>query len=167
LEKSRNDTDQDYTKLLSEIREQNPRFAEIQQPRIFRLSEAQALLDDESVLLDYFIGKKESILFAITAKSFQFYSLLGEQKLNQQIHELLETLQKPEPAWQTTDAAHSRYINLANSLFQEILKPSEPVLKNKIQVIVAADGPLNYLPFETLLTGKTDPAKIDFSTLPY
>ncbi len=167
LEKSRSETDQEYQKLLLEIRRQNPRLAEIEDPQILRLAEAQALLDDNSVLLDYSVGKQESLLFAISLKGLQLYKLPGEARLNQQIQELLETLQKPEPVWEATDSAYSRYGTLASALYQQILQPAEADLKNKSRVMIAADGALNYLPFEILLTEKAGPAKIDFSKLPY
>ena len=167
LEKARNETDQEYVKLLSEIRKQNPRLAEIEHPQILRLSEAQALLDDDTVLLDYFVGKKESMVFAISTNGLQLYRLPNEARLSQQIQELLETLQKPEPVWEATDSAYSRYVKLATALYQQLLKPAEPVWKGKSRVIVAGDGPLNYLPFETLLAEKPDSAKIEFSKLSY
>ena len=167
LEKSRSETDQEYVKLLLELRRQNPRLAEIQDPQILQLAEAQALLDDNSVLLDYFVGKKESMVFAISTRGLQLYKLPGEARLNQQIQELLETLQKPEPVWEATDSAYSRYAKIASALYQQILKPAETEWKSKSRIMIAADGSLNYLPFEILLTARTDPAKIDFSKLPY
>jgi CHAT domain-containing protein/Flp pilus assembly protein TadD len=167
LTKTQTDIEQEYVRLLSEIRQQNPRFAEIQQPRIYSLTEAQTLLDSQSVLLDYFVGKKESYVFAITGSGYQLYSLPPEIKLNPQVQEILKTLQKPEPVWETTEAAHSHYIKAARNLYAQVLQTSESVWREKKQIIIAADGPLNYLPFETLLTSKVETAKIDFSKLPY
>ncbi len=58
-----NELQNDYTKLVVEIRQQNPQYASVQYPQPLKITDAQALLDEETVLLEYFVGKTRSMLF--------------------------------------------------------------------------------------------------------
>lgn len=167
LEKRRNELDQGYVNLLLEIRTQNPRYAGLQYTQPLQLTQAQILTDDQTVLIDYFIGKKNSFIFVITSTASQIFTLPDQQKLNTQVREYLEMLQKPEPIWETSNGSYSRYVKLAGVLYNELLKPAEALLKGKRRIVIAPDGALNYLPFESLLTANTGAPQIDFSKLSY
>ena len=167
LEKERTEADQEYQKLMLQLRNQNPRLAEIQAPQVLTLADAQTLMDEESILLDYFVGKKQSILFAITRDQFRVFPLPQAATLNQEVEQLLETIQKPNPAFELTEGAHSQYISLASNLYNQLLKPAEEMWKGKKRVTLATDGPLNNLPFEVLLTSAVHSREINFETLPY
>lgn len=167
LEKRRNELDQGYVNLLLEIRTENPRYAGLQYTQPLQLIQAQTLTDDQTVLIDYFIGKRNSLIFVITSTASQVFTLPDQQKLNTQVREYLETLQNPEPIWETSNRSYSRYVKLAGVLYNELLKPAEALLKGKRRIVIAPDGALNYVPFESLLTANTGTPKIDFSKLSY
>ena len=167
LQQRRTKTDQEYQKLMLQIRNQNPRLAEIQAPQLLTLTDAQTLLDEQSVLLDYFVGKKQSLLFAITKDRFRVFQLPQAGKLSQEVQQLLQAIQKPDPSFETTEGAHGQYVTLASNLYNAVLKPAETMWKSKKRVTLATDGPLNYLPFEVLLTSGAAPKEINFDTLPY
>lgn len=167
LEQIRSRKEEEYANLLLEIRKQNPRYAELQYPRTVQLAEAQKLLDGDSALLDFFVGKRKSTLFLITSTDFRVFDLPGEDKLNGQIQEFLDVIQKPDLIWETSESARSRYVNLATILYKELVGPVEATLKGKQRIIIAPDGQLSYLPYEALLTRKIVPGEIDFSNLPY
>ena len=90
LEKQRNELEIEYSNLILEIRKQDPRYAEIQYPEPLNLSDAQALLDPDSVLFEYSIGDSASWLFAITADSAAAFEIPPQKKLDDQIHSLRE-----------------------------------------------------------------------------
>ena len=167
LEKSRSEAEQEYAALAIEIRKENPRFAELQDPQLLKLAEAQALLDDQTGLLDFFAGQRTSHLFAITRDQVRVFDLPSAEKLNAPIQELLQKIQKPEPVWETTESAHSRYLILARELYKQVLQSSESVWKSKPRLILATDGPLNYLPFELLIASQVQTTNIRFEKLPY
>ena len=167
LETKRNGIDDQYTKLISDIRNSNPRFADLQYPVPLKLSEAQALLDDETVLLEYFVGKNNSALFEITNKDVNVHPIIGETQLSKLIQALREELQKPESVLQLTEQSHSRYVKSAFDLYLKLMKPAESSLQSKTRIVIAPDGVLNYLPFESLLTKSVGTAGIDFGKLPY
>jgi CHAT domain-containing protein/Tfp pilus assembly protein PilF len=167
LEITRAKSDAQYIDLLLKIRRKHPRLAELHNPSPVKLSEAQALLDEQTVLLDYFVGQKESLVFAVTSGSCRVFHLPESKQLQRLVHNFLATLQQPEEYWETTNRSYSRYINLGALLYQKILKPAESISKGK-KLVLAPDGPLSYLPFEALLTTTVSSAKkIDFQKLPY
>ena len=168
LENQRTELERQYSNLLVEIREQNPAYASLQYPEPIQLPRAQGLLDDQTVLLEYFVGEDRSTLFAVTRSEFEEYALPGERILIDEIRKIRDVLQKPDGVWEASEQAHSNYLKLSALLYDQLVRPAQAALKQKQRIVIAPDGPLNYLPFESLISGapaKTAP--IDFSTLPY
>ena len=48
----------------------------------------------------------------------------------------------------------SSHIELGQKLYRELVGPAEELIRQKKHIIVAADGPLHYLPFETLIVSQ-------------
>ena len=167
LKTKRNGLDTEYNNLLSKIRKQNPRFANLQYPQPLKSSQAQELIDEQSVLLEYFLGKKSSFVFAITRTHFQVFEIPNEQKLAAQVNLIHEVLQKPEPGSELSEKAHSTYAGVSSVLYKELIAPAKNEITGKRRIIIAPDGILNYLPFECLLTTRAKSGAIDFSKLPY
>lgn len=167
LKTKRNELDTEYNDLLSKIRKQNPRFANLQYPQPLRLTEAQAIIDEQSVLLEYFLGKNSSFLFAITRTDFHVFKIPSEQKLAAQVNLIHDVLQKPDPHLELSEKAHTTYAGVSSLLYEELIAPAQNELTGKHRIIIAPDGILNYLPFECLLTRRTKSGTIDFSKLPY
>lgn len=156
----------DYLRLMVEIREENPRYEQLQRPEPLNVRQAQSLADSKSAIVEYFVGKKTSTLFLITSSQVRVFKLPGEEKLNGQVYDLLQAIQKPDPALEVSEGSFTRYRKLAALIYQEVLGPAERLLHGKTRIILIPDGPLNYLPFESLLTAHS-PAAQDFSALPY
>lgn len=158
--------DADYLDLMIQIRKQNPRYAKLQDPEPIQYSQVQTLIDPHSAVVEYFVGENESVLFVVTFSKIAAFRLPGEQKLDEQVRGLQEAIQKPEPVWEATSGSYTRYKTLACGLYSEIIKPAEALLNGKTRIIIVPDGPLHYLPFESLLTGESAQTA-DFSALPY
>jgi CHAT domain-containing protein/Tfp pilus assembly protein PilF len=167
LENKRNGLDDQYSKLIADIRNSNPRFADLQYPIPLKLAEAQALLNNETVLLEYFVGKNNSHLFEITNKDVHVYQIVGEAQLSKLIQSFREQLQKPDSVLQLTEQSYSHYVKLAADFYLMLMKPAESSFESKTRLVIAPDGVLNYLPFESLLTKTVGSGAIDFSKLPY
>lgn len=167
LESKRNGIDDQYSKLISDIRNSNPRFADLQYPIPLKLTEAQTLLDEGTMLLEYFVGKNHSVLFEIANNDVHVHPIAGEKQLSKLIHALREQLQKPENVLQLSEQSHSEYVKSAYDLYLKLMKPAELNLQSKTRILIAPDGALNYLPFESLLTKKITNNAIDFRNLPY
>jgi CHAT domain-containing protein/tetratricopeptide (TPR) repeat protein len=167
LQRNMDQLEVDYSNLILEIRKVNPRYADVQYPEPLKLAEAQALLDDNSVLLEYLVGNRGSFLFAITTDGVRTFDLPNEQTLTQHITQIREALLKPDAAYQITEQSHTKYVKLARTLYSNLIEPAASVLDGKKRIVIAADGALNYLPFEVLLTHRIKTEGIDFSKLPY
>ena len=167
IEKKTNELESEYSNLVVEIRKKNPLYADVQYPEPLKLSNAQALVDQKSVLLEYSIGTSASSLFVITPDSLQVFDLPGKQKLEEQVQKFRDVLMKPDQTYEVTEQSYSNYVMLAQTLYSELIQPAESILKNKEQILIAPDGILNYLPFECLLPKGRQSGAIDFRKLPY
>jgi CHAT domain-containing protein/predicted negative regulator of RcsB-dependent stress response len=65
-----------YDRLQSQIRRQNPQFATLTRPEPVSLPDVQAdLLDENTVLLEYSLGESASYLFLVTKSSVEIFTL--------------------------------------------------------------------------------------------
>jgi CHAT domain-containing protein/Tfp pilus assembly protein PilF len=167
LTKKQNELDQQYADLILEIRNTNPMYAEVQYPQPLKLTDAQALLGDQDLLLEYFLGNSGSLLFVVSKDNVSVFNLKSESEILKLVNDLRDVMMKPDPVFNASQNTYGKYVNFANTLYAEILKPADSILQNKLRVIIAPDGALSYLPFEALLTEKISAGKINFSNLPY
>jgi CHAT domain-containing protein/Tfp pilus assembly protein PilF len=127
------------------------------------LEEAKALCSDiNSVILEYSVGDSSSSLWAITRSAHRLYKLPGRKTLQEQIETIRFALLDPQ-------RGISEFFTQAGiSLYDELIKPAEPLLTKKSRLIIIPDGVLNYLPFEVLLTEKKKPSEVtNYSDTPF
>jgi len=167
LQKERNRLDDQYVNLMLKIRQQNPRYAGLQYPQPLKLADAQALIDKDTVLMEYFVGKKGSFCFVITRDDAKAFSLPAEGELKEQVRSIIGAIQEQDLVWATTNGMYRQYAITARSLYRKLLEPAGVALQMKRKIIIAPDGMLGYLPFECLLTAGGDFKQIDFSKLSY
>lgn len=165
LAKKRNELEYEFNNLKLEIRKQDPRFSDLQYPRPLGLQQTQAFLDDRSVMLEYFLGRAESFLFVITTQEVRVHTLPAEKKLSALVSDIRSALLKPEPVLEVSEGSHTTYMQRASELYKELIAPAETELSRAKALVIAPDGVLNYLPFESLL--RKSVADKDFSKLPY
>jgi CHAT domain-containing protein len=150
LQKDIDRTDDEREQIELEIRRTNPRYAALKYPTTLNLAQTQATLDDRTVLLEYQTGLNTGFLFAVSKNDLQIVRLPSEKNLRASIESLRESISVP------TRLGLSNYLVKGRELYQTLLAPVEPLLKNKTKIIVSADGALNYLPFEVLLKNNQD-----------
>jgi CHAT domain-containing protein len=142
----------DYKNVLAAINARYPAYAQITQPQSWDLGRIQkeVISDDDTVLLEYFLGPEKSYLWAITRTGITSHELPSEMvitKAVQTLYDLVKERPKPETKEQLDQATRE--------LAQMVLGPVADQL-NKRQIIVAADGALNYIPFQMLLPSSTN-----------
>lgn len=167
LEEKSNQLEEQYRNIVREIRKRAPQLAEVWYPEPLDVEQTQSLLDPQSILLEYFVGKEGSLLFAITHESLNVYRLPTEKNLSDTVNAIRDALQKPDPVQQVVEGAYSRYVTSSSSLYQMLLQPASADIQGKSRLLIAPDGPLHYLPFECLLSQSVKTAQLDFSKLPY
>ena len=137
--------EEEYLRLISEMRTENRDVAGIVFPPITSLSQVQTgLLNETTALLEYFIGDQNSFLFMISRRQIRFYKLPGRSILEDSLRAYLKILASPSPSpFEGTHAAE----RIAGELVFALKENSKSEINT---LIIIPDGMLHFLPFETL-----------------
>lgn len=137
---------QEWQSLQREIAKQDSRYDQIVFPKPATISEVQAALSNDAVLLEYSTSLDGSKLWAITREEVQVYNLPGEKSFPA-LDAYLKSLR--EPLMDRKEM--SEHISMGNHLYQVLVEPAQQVIRAKKKLIIVPDGPLYYLPFEALI----------------
>ncbi|MFC2161922.1 CHAT domain-containing protein, partial [Acidobacteriota bacterium] len=134
-----------YMLLLSWIRSENPSVMSLVSPEPIPLERVQRdLLDDESAVVEYFLGEKISFGLVITKTQTQIFILPPRDKIRDSLRAYLKILSDPPRGkFEGTLAANRLYENLIFPVLETITQSIE-------HLIIVPDDILYYLPFETL-----------------
>lgn len=121
------------------IRKNAPHYAALVQPQPLKLKEIQALLDPDTLMLEYALGADRSYLWAITRDSLKSYELPKGADIDKRALDLYKLLKLRNADLSTA----------AGALAQIVLAPVAAELGTK-RVVVVADGALQYIPFAIL-----------------
>src|SRR5262245_59343153 len=87
-----------YREVAAQIRAASPNYAAMTQPQPLSASEIQRqLLDENTVLLEFALGEKQSWLWAVTPQSLDSYSLPPEKEIeaaSRNVYDLLTSRQR-------------------------------------------------------------------------
>ncbi|HEX8097668.1 MAG TPA: CHAT domain-containing protein, partial [Pyrinomonadaceae bacterium] len=174
----------DYDSIENQIRASSPRYAALTLPQPLSLADVQQqVLDAETALLEYGLGEKDSYLWAVTKEGVSLFRLPARAEVNRLALDLRAqlipaNLRRPIIGINAADSQPQRGLGLStqapagnaspfaaasNALYKVVVEPAATLLTNK-RLVVAADGALNYVPFETLVTSASGG---DYSALPY
>jgi len=127
----------------SALRRQSPGPGTLALPRPLQATAIQALLDGDTMLLEYALGTERSALWAVTRDRIESFELPARaviETLARQVYESFSTLD-PRPRDEEAAAA-ARLSGL-------LLGPVAPRLAGQ-RLVIVADGALHYLPFAAL-----------------
>jgi CHAT domain-containing protein/tetratricopeptide (TPR) repeat protein len=174
----------EYDSIENQIRAASPRYASLTQPAPLSLADVQQqVLDDKTVLLEYNLGKQNSYLWAVTQGGVSLYKLPARSALDQQAIDLRAQLVPSKlrtrlvgadvaggqtrglglSAAPADNAAVTAFANASNALYKAVVEPAAKDIGDK-RILVVADGSLNYIPFEALVSAAGGG---DYSALPY
>ena len=146
----------------AQIKQTGPRYAALTQPQPLTLKEIQTqVLDEDTLLLEYSLGKDRSYLWAVTPTSIASFELPTRDEIETVARQVYAQLTDTKQ-WDTRTAAGQRELtrdkaqtpyapNAAEKLSQMLLGPVAAQLGNK-RLLVVADGALQYIPFGALPT---------------
>ena len=118
------------------------------------------LLKKQQALVEYFETKSSLLVFVLEKDQLYGYSLPKPSYLYQKVIAFRQLLRLyPALNGAALDSNLRDWTQLSLGLYRDIFKPLQPVLKDIQSVIIVADGALNYLPFEALLTQQ--PKRVD------
>jgi CHAT domain-containing protein len=137
---------EEHKRITARLRRQNPDYDKIKEPTSYSLKQIQNVVidDDQTVLLEYLLGRNASYVWAITRNSVSVWELPGAEVITQAVRRVYENVAK-EPDAEIDNNLSKATAELANM----ILRPVASQLTAP-RVIVVADGALNYIPFQLL-----------------
>lgn len=149
--------DTDLEQVQSKIRETSPRYAAIKQPKPLTLQEIQKdVLDSDTILLEYSLGKDVSYLWMVTDSSITSYKLPNKYEIEKAANPVIKYFTSyfhPENESQEQRkenlAKEEVFVKLANDFSQIILGPVASQLGKK-RLLIVGDGILRYMPFAGL-----------------
>lgn len=148
-----------YKTLQNQIRTVSPQYAALTQPQPLRLAEIQqSILDSDTVLVEYALGKRHSYLWVVTQTDCTSYELPPEKEIEKIARPLLDSIQargqsRPQETFGQYQArvmkADAEFSAQALQLSQLIFAPAATRLTAK-RWLVVADNALQYVPFAAL-----------------
>jgi CHAT domain-containing protein/tetratricopeptide (TPR) repeat protein len=177
----------EFESLENQIKAASPRLNSLVYTRALTLEEVQRrVLDDETALLEYSLGEQSSYLWVITRQNAALFKLPAGPTIDQLAMDFRAQLIPPRlqrrnvgidvptadqqrglglgiaaPGLNATDTA--AFSKASHALYKVALAPAASMIGNR-RLVIVADGALNFVPFEALVT--TDRAG-DYSSLDY
>lgn len=131
--------------LEATIRRDRPQIASLTRPQSLDVAETQKLLDPQTLLLEYALGKDRSFLWAIGHDSVAAFELPPRAQIEilaKRVYEQLRTVEVGQESVPSQDS-----YTLANLLLGQL----DQELDHQ-RLVIVADGALHYLPFAALPT---------------
>ncbi len=135
--------------LETRIRTRHPGYASLAQPKALSAAQMQSLLDPDTVLLEYALGRQRSFLWVVTKDAVHSMQLPARKEIEAVARRLYEQTSRFDPqAWRSERKSRE-------TLAQMLLQPAVAHL-NKQRIVIVADGVLHYVPFGALLVPDAD-----------
>jgi CHAT domain-containing protein/Tfp pilus assembly protein PilF len=141
----------DLETLHLEVRHSNPRYASIQYPEPVNVSRMQKdLLDAQSVLVEFLLGEKRSLVWAVSREKLSVGVLPPRKEIEDEVSAYRKAL-TGKISTLTLAPSLAEIVPAGRKLYRSLLQPVENVLVGARSLVIVPDGALDYLPFETLV----------------
>ena len=118
-------------------------------------------LDEDQLLLEYFIGDETMYIFALDHDELTVETIARDSSFEAAFRGLTGSLRRI--------SQRQKFPQYSKQLYDWLIAPVDDRLAQKKRLIIIPDGPLAYIPFEALI--KENPhaggSRADFSKLPY
>jgi CHAT domain-containing protein len=163
-----------YQQAQAQIRASSPRYAALTQPRPLTLKEIQQqVLDADTLLLEYSLGKRQSYVWVVSPTAISSYELPASGEVESAARRFYELLIAPNE--QVTPQsrglrvvkaqAQDERLEEANSRLSQMLLGAVSKQLGTKRLLIIADGALQYIPFAALLNPTGSPLVIDHEIL--
>jgi CHAT domain-containing protein len=134
----------EHALVQAEIRARSPRYAALTQPQPMDADGVRALLDDDTVLLEYALGDEKSFVWAVTRTGLAAQALPPRAQVEAAARVFCDRVARSHlrGVRRSADVAGAE-------LSAMLLAPVAPHLRAK-RVLVVGDGVLEYVPFAAL-----------------
>jgi CHAT domain-containing protein/Tfp pilus assembly protein PilF len=141
---------QEYQQIQTGIRTASPRYAALTQPQPLTLPEIQKqILDDNTILLQYSLGRERSYLWVVTSTGLTSYELPKQVDIETAATAFRTAITSKDDQYTPQKVAEA-----SANLGQLILQPAAAQLGNK-RLLIVPDGVLHYTPFPALTISPT------------
>lgn len=139
--------------IRAELMLNSPEYAALAEPTPLRTLDIQKLLDENTILLEYSLGKDVSHLWVVSTDSLLVYDLPPKAEIDNVAHKMYDLLALRNPkagdAGIPSSKVQREYELSAQKLGQMILGPVARALGKK-RLLIVSDGSLQYVPFAAL-----------------
>lgn len=143
----------EYNRLEAQVRSQNPLYAGLTLPQPLNLKQIQQqLLDEDTLLLEYALGEKQSYLWLVSRHSIETFNLPSRIEIESAVHEFYKMVTAETRRGAPPDP---KMILKAQVLSKMLIKPAASRLAGK-RLVIVAPGSLAYLPFAALPKPNTE-----------
>lgn len=158
LRQDLDEIEEDRGLLELRIRREHPRYAQVRYPEPLDLEAVRQQLDENTALLEYFLGEEGSFLFVVTRGGLEVHRLPAAAVLRREVRKVRAGLEKPGGSLFTS------YKRAAASLYDTLIGPARTAVAGK-RLLIVPDEDLHLLSFEALLTRPA--ANLPAGDLPY
>ena len=150
IEQDRETLLRQYQQTQAQIRATSPRYAALTQPQPLTLTEIQQqVLDDQTLLLQYSLGKERSYLWAVSKTEIHSYQLPPQAEIETVALNVRAAITNPR------NRQNIPAVDIAtDALSQIILAPVADQLGDQ-RLLIVSDGMLQYIPFAGLSLPET------------
>ena len=128
----------------------------------------ESLLDHNTALIEYFIGREHAYAFMLTKDALQVTPLKHPDSINQQLLQFSPLLFDVRSFLNNPKQAFQKFNNTAHQLYSSLFAAPHKSLAPDINtLIIIPDEGLNTLPFEVINTKLIENTSANFSKLPY
>ncbi|MHC9539719.1 MAG: tetratricopeptide repeat protein [Vulcanimicrobiota bacterium] len=141
------DLQKEYEEVIEKVKISNPEYTSLRSVQITSLEEIQNLIEKDSLLIEYFIGKEKSYLFIIDKSNLIVIKISqNEEQLGEKISALQERIITQSPC------------DVQIKSLSEVLLPSEArvAMKGKKRLIIIPHSLLHHLSFSMLVDENGD-----------
>ena len=116
------------------------------------LSPREISRHSRSVILFYWLGEKQSYLWAITPQKTSLFPLPSGAEIDSMVQRYRKALQGPQNTLESGQTGDD-----GRALYRTLIAPASALLMHDAKVLVIPDGSLNNLNFETLVVPQPNP----------
>ena len=138
----------DHRTILTEIETLNPELASLVNINPLKANEIQDLLDQDTAMLEYFIGRESQLVFVVTRDKVLAVPLEGSlEELFEMIRKFRAEAVEGSPG---NGPAKEDYQEALSDLYLTLIAPVEKEIVGKKRLVIVPHGMLHYLPFQAL-----------------
>ncbi|MFK7748723.1 MAG: CHAT domain-containing protein [Kordia sp.] len=143
------DYKKEYNAFIDSLETNYPKYYKYKKNiNTIKLKEVQKNLQKDELVLQYIVGKEKGFVALISSEKIQLQELPNTETLKKTVAKYKNAVSNPFV--KTEDK--TTYEKVAKQLYQQLIPFAEKEGLSQKQITIIADGMLQYIPFEALLT---------------